>query len=132
MGPKENRPELSVPEVVRRLQAEMEAILESRPVVLAYAYGSVVDGYAAASSDVDIALVLKTDGGLSAYERMQLEFNIAAEVEHRCNIREADVRSIDNAPLTVQGKVLNGWSGWRGLAITHIDHIGIVRKAHSA
>lgn len=38
---------------------------------------------------------------------MQLEFDIAADIERRCDIQEADVRSIDIAPLTVQGMVVS-------------------------
>ena len=97
---------ISKPDILRCLQKEMANILAGRPVMLAYLYGSVVDGTAIASSDVDIALVLEPGCRPSSYERMQLEFNIATEVEHKCKLREADVRSIDIAPLTVQGKVL--------------------------
>lgn len=84
----------------------MPYILAERPVFLAYLHGSVVDGYAEPSSDVDIAIVLEPGISLSEYERMKLEFDIATDIEHRCGIKEADVRSIDLAPLTVQGKVL--------------------------
>jgi len=56
---------------------------------------------------VDIGLVLAPNDDLSAYERMKLEFDIAAEVERRCDVREADIRSIDNAPMTVQGMVVS-------------------------
>ena len=84
----------------------MPAILVERPVMIAYLYGSVVDGTTLPSSDVDIGLVLNPGCALSAYERIQLEFSIAGEVERRCNLQEADVRSIDVAPLTVQGRVV--------------------------
>jgi predicted nucleotidyltransferase len=65
-----------------------------------------VDGRALPSSDADMALVLESNCSLSAYERMRLEFDIAAEVESRCHINKADVRSINEAPLTVQGMVV--------------------------
>jgi predicted nucleotidyltransferase len=94
-------------EVLLRLRAEMPGILEDRPVMIAYLYGSVLDGSELPSSDVDIGLVLDPNDLLSPYERMQLEFDIAAEIEGRCDVREADVRSIDIAPLTVQGKVVS-------------------------
>ena len=58
------------------------------------------------SSDVDIALVLEPGCNLAPYDRMKMEFDIAVEVEKRCKIKEADVRSIDSAPLTVKGTVL--------------------------
>jgi len=94
-------------DILQCLQVKMPGILAKRPVMLAYAYGSVVEGTASPSSDVDIGLVLGPNSGLSSYERMQLEFDIAAEVEDLCGIREADVRSIDKAPLTVQGMVVS-------------------------
>lgn len=94
-------------DLLRRLQVEMPGILANRPVMIAYLYGSVVDEKTLPSSDVDVGLVLDPDSFLSAYERMQLEFNIAAEIEHHCDVREADVRSIDIAPLTVQGSVVS-------------------------
>jgi predicted nucleotidyltransferase len=93
-------------EILHSLQREIPAILVERPVLIAYLYGSVVNGITLPSSDVDIGLVLDPSYTLSAYERTQLEFSIATEVERRCNLREVDVRSIDVAPLTVQGMVL--------------------------
>lgn len=87
----------------------MPGILAGYPALLAYAYGSVVSGAARPSSDVDIALLLEKGCGLSAYERLKSECNIAAEVERRCGVREADVRSINDAPLTVQGTLIPGF-----------------------
>jgi uncharacterized protein len=48
----------------------------------------------------------KPDHGLSAYQRFMLELEIGDDLDTRCGIRGADVRSIDNAPLRVQGEVL--------------------------
>jgi len=102
----ENTPAPTKSELISLLQSELPTILAERPVMLAYLFGSVVEGTALPSSDVDIALVLGPSLSLTAYERMQLEFSIATEIERRCNIKEADVRSIDSAPLTVKGLVL--------------------------
>ncbi len=88
------------------LRSRLPEILDGRPGMLAYLYGSVAEGYALPDSDIDIALVLTENHGLSAYERMRLELAIGADVEDRCHLREADVRSIDDAPLMVQGTVL--------------------------
>lgn len=88
------------------LRAELTDILDEKPVMIAYLYGSVAEGYATSFSDVDIALVLEPDNGLSPYDRTMMELQIGAEVEDRCDVAEADVRSIDVAPLTVQGHVL--------------------------
>jgi len=103
---KERFPQAPQSEIVSRLQAELPVILQGRPVMLAYLFGSAAEGTALPSSDVDIALVLEPKCDISAYNRMKMEFDIAAEVEARCKIKEADVRSIDSAPLTVKGLVL--------------------------
>lgn len=84
----------------------MPHILAGRPVMLAYLYGSAAEGYARPFSDVDIALVLSPEPPLSARERLWLELDIAAEIERRCGIGNADVRSINQSPLVVQGKVV--------------------------
>jgi len=107
MEPKDNPFNTPRSDMLLRLKAEIPSILAEHPVMLAYLYGSAADGSALPSSDVDIALVLEPNCALSPYERMQMEFNIAAEVERRCDIKEADVRSIDVAPLTAQGKVVS-------------------------
>lgn len=101
-----NRKAPDLEELLPCLRAQLPAILAQRPVMMAYLYGSVAEGYAMPFSDVDIALVLRPDSGLSAYDRTMMELDIGAEVEDRCDVREADVRSIDVAPLTVQGHVL--------------------------
>ena len=93
-------------ELISLLERELPTILAERPVMLAYLFGSVAEGNALPSSDVDIALVFAPSLNLTTYERMQVEFSIATEIERRCNIKEADVRSIDSAPLTVKGSVL--------------------------
>jgi len=102
----ENLEKLDVKRLLPCLRAALPDILADRPVMLAYLYGSVADGHPLPCSDVDIALVLRPDNRLSSYERTIMELDIAAQVEDRCDIREADVRSIDVAPLTVQGHVL--------------------------
>ncbi len=88
------------------LRSLLPQILDGRPVMLAYLYGSVAEGYALPDSDVDIALVLADNHALSAYERTRLELAVAADIEDRCGLREVDVRSINHAPLMVQGTVL--------------------------
>ena len=93
-------------ELISLLERELPTILAERPIMLAYLFGSLAEGNALPSSDVDIALVFAPSLNLTTYERMQVEFSIATEIERRCNIKEADVRSIDSAPLTVKGSVL--------------------------
>jgi uncharacterized protein len=82
-------------------------ILQSRPVQLAYLYGSVAEGCATPLSDVDIALVLESDCGFDAYHRFLLELEIEVEIEKICGIQQTDVRSINHAPLKVRGQVVS-------------------------
>jgi predicted nucleotidyltransferase len=93
-------------QIIVRLRRELPAILEPYPVVAAYVYGSVVADCLRPGSDVDVALVLRPDAALTAYERMRLDLEVATEIEARCGVREADVRGIQDAPLRVQGRVL--------------------------
>ncbi len=93
-------------EILPRLRAELPGILAGYPVMLAYLYGSVAEGRATPSSDVDVALIFEPNCGLTGYQRLMIELEIAAQVEDHCQIREADVRSIDSAPLKVQGRVI--------------------------
>lgn len=52
-------------EVLHRLKAEMRGILVDRPVMIAYLYGSALDGSQLPTSDVDIGLVLDPNDLLS-------------------------------------------------------------------
>jgi len=106
-GNKENSPSIPESEMLSRLEAAMPGILISKPVMLAYLYGSTADGSRLPFSDVDIGLVLAPNCPLSVYERMKLELDIAGEIERVGDIQEVDVRSIDAAPLTVQGMVVS-------------------------
>jgi predicted nucleotidyltransferase len=95
-------------EIIRVLEKNLPAILQDRPVMIAYAYGSIAAGCPLPTSDVDIALVWTPDCELDAYQRLQVELEIAIEIENRCGIPDADVRGISDAPLRVQGQVLTG------------------------
>jgi predicted nucleotidyltransferase len=103
-------------QIIETLKKHLPAILRDRPVMMAYAYGSMAEGCPLPFSDVDVALVLRRDAGLSAYQRFSLESDIAAELERACGIQDADVRSVDHAPLRVQGHVLT-----RGLLLYSRD-----------
>ncbi len=92
--------------IVERLRSALPTILQSRPVLVAYLYGSVADGHVLPDSDVDIALVLLPEQHLAAHERLALELDVAAEIEDACGLQAVDVRVINDAPLVVQGVVL--------------------------
>ncbi len=95
--------QIEASQIIQALKVHLPNILQGRPVLLAYAYGSVAQGCMTPFSDVDIALVLARGSALAAYQRFLMELEIGAEIEKRCGIRDADVRSIDHAPLRVQG-----------------------------
>jgi predicted nucleotidyltransferase len=92
--------------IIELLKEHLPAILRDRPAMLAYVYGSMAEGCPLPGSDVDIALVWMPDAEQSAYERFSAELDIAAEIEAQTGIQNADVRSIDDAPLQVRGQVL--------------------------
>jgi len=92
--------------IIVRLKQQLPAILKDRPVLLAYTYGSMAAGCPMPHSDVDIALVLMPESGLDDYGQLRLELDIAADIEQRCHIANADVRSINRAPLRVQGQIV--------------------------
>lgn len=90
--------------LVQRLKADLGAILEGCPVKLAYLYGSTAAGSRAPFSDVDIVLVV--DRVLTPLERLKLMLEVEVELADRCDIRNADVRIINDAPLIFRGRVV--------------------------
>jgi len=105
-----------VAHIVELLKQHLPDTLRHYPVLLAYVYGSVAMGCATPLSDLDIALVLAPDCGLDAYQQFMMELDIEAEIERRCGFQNADVRSINDAPLRVQGRVVT-----RGLLLYSKD-----------
>ena len=65
--------------------------------------------------DVDIALLLTQP--LSTY-RLQLELTIQGEVEATCDLPPADVRAINQAPLLVQGQIVQ-----EGMLLYELDRV---------
>lgn len=55
-------------------------------------------------SDVDIALLLIAP--LPPYERLTMELTIQGDIEAACGLSPVDVRAISEAPLTVQGRIV--------------------------
>ena len=92
--------------VIVLLQKHLPAILRDRPVMLAYVYGSIAEGCPLPTSDVDVALVWMPTCEQSPYERFQAELDIAMAIEEQSGIHNADVRSINDAPLQVRGQIL--------------------------
>lgn len=90
--------------LIHQLKSRIPDILDKRPVAVAYVHGSVATGRSTSLSDLDLALV--TDRLLSPSDRFRLERSIAADVNLALNVNAADVRVIDDAPLTFQGEVV--------------------------
>ena len=91
--------------VVQQLKDTVAPVLAKYPVDMAYLYGSMARGRPLPTSDIDIALVLSDPP--APYERFKLELTIQAELEDTCQLgEEMDVRSINDAPLMVKGRIL--------------------------
>jgi predicted nucleotidyltransferase len=82
----------------------LPSFLDNEPVRLAYLYGASTTGQVPPFSDVDIALVL--DEGFSPLERLKLILRVQVDLADSCDISDADVRIINDAPLVFRGKVV--------------------------
>ena len=91
-------------QIISRLQRGLPRILEQQPVSLAYLYGSVTTGRTGPFSDVDVALLV--DEGPSPLERLKLTLHIQFELAEQCDLSNADVRIINDAPLVFRGRVV--------------------------
>ncbi len=87
-----------------KLRVELASILAPHPVMLAYLFGSAATGQTTPFSDVDIALVLSEDAAIPS--RLHFELMIEDELAARCDLSQADVRIINEAPLELRGEVV--------------------------
>lgn len=87
-----------------RLGEGLPSVLARYPVDAAYVYGSVARGTVTPFSDVDVALLLTTP--LPPYEQLKLELTIQGEIEAASGLSPVDVRAINQAPLMVQGRIV--------------------------
>jgi predicted nucleotidyltransferase len=90
--------------ILARLREALPSVLGRYPVDAAYAYGSVARGTMTPFSDVDVALLLTAP--LPPYEQLKMELTIQGEIEATCGLSPVDVRAINGAPLTVQGRII--------------------------
>jgi predicted nucleotidyltransferase len=90
--------------VIAQLEQALPPILAQYPVDAAYVYGSVARGTATSLSDVDIALLLADP--VASYDRLKLELTIQGDIETTCNLSSIDARAINDAPLMVQGRIV--------------------------
>ncbi len=91
-------------EIIARLKAHAPEVLAKYPIEMAYLHGSVARGCPLPSSDVDIALVLTELP--PPYQRLTLELELQAALEDACNLSNLDVRTINQAPVMVQGRII--------------------------
>ena len=90
--------------LIGTLRSALPRLLAHHPVGLAYLYGSTVSGFTHPFSDVDIALIV--DDPISSRERRHLLLRLPVDLANSCDIRNADVRIINDAPLVFRGKVV--------------------------
>jgi hypothetical protein len=102
-------------QIMDRLRAVVPAVLAGYPVDAAYVYGSVARGTVMPFSDVDVALLLTEVP--PPYECMKLEFDIQAAIEDASGLTNLDVRTINDAPLSVQANVVQD-----GILVYDGDH----------
>jgi predicted nucleotidyltransferase len=88
-----------------KLREQLPAILEDEPVQLAHLYGSQVSGRTTPFSDVDVALVV--GDAIDPLVRLKLILRVQLALVDRCDIENADVRVIDDAPLVFRGRVVS-------------------------
>lgn len=90
--------------IAARLREFLPAILCNYPVEAAYIFGSVARGVATPLSDIDIGVLLTNS--LPAHERLNLELSIQAAIEDETGLAPVDVRSLNDAPLLVKGRIV--------------------------
>ncbi len=91
-------------EIILRLKECAGTVLAQYPVEIAYLHGSVARRQPLPTSDIDIALVLAELP--PPYDRLMLELDIQAALEDQCQLSNLDVRTINHAPLMVQGRIV--------------------------
>ena len=101
--------------MMARLREVVPGVLVGYPVDAAYVYGSVARGTVMPFSDVDLALLLSETP--PPYDRMMLEFDVEAAIEDASGLKNLDVRAINEAPLLVQGTIVQ-----EGVLLYEGDH----------
>lgn len=91
-------------QIINQLKKCAPKVLANYPVDIAYLHGSVAQGRSLPSSDVDIAIVLAQLP--PPYQQLTLELEIQAALEDACRLSNIDVRTINHAPLVVQGEIV--------------------------
>jgi len=91
--------------VVSRLWEALPSLVERLPIRLVYLFGSATTGLTTPFSDVDVGLVV--DEGLTPLECLQLGLGLEVDLADCCDIPNAEVRIINDAPLVFRGRVIS-------------------------
>lgn len=116
--------------IKNRILKIMPAILETKPVLFAYLFGSCAIGQAHPFSDLDIAIYI--DPALPITENLSLEMSLSLEID-KCldNGPPCDVRILNCLPLTVAGQIVtNGILVYCRDDNARIDYETSVRSAY--
>jgi uncharacterized protein YutE (UPF0331/DUF86 family)/predicted nucleotidyltransferase len=102
--------------LIQRIRQAADSQFPGTGIILAYAFGSRVDGTARPDSDLDVGYYLAENhrgGGLSLFDEMVL----ADALSRRIGL-EVDLRNLRGAPLDLRGRVLE-----EGVAGGHRVHL---------
>jgi len=91
-------------ELITELRRTLPSVLEHHPIRLAYLYGSAATGKVTPFSDTDLALIVQD--GLTPLECLKLILHIQVDLADCCDIPNADVRIVNDAPLIFRGRVI--------------------------
>ncbi len=91
--------------LVSRLRDALPSLVVDQPVRLVYLFGSATTGLTTPFSDVDVGLVV--DEGLEPLGRLRLVLRLQVDLHDCCDIPNAEVRVINDAPLVFRGRVVS-------------------------
>jgi predicted nucleotidyltransferase len=82
-----------------------DCLCKNKELEFAYLYGSYALNKQTALSDIDIAIYQKKNK--SAYDLRKIEFKVESDLKTVLPENEFDLRSFNDAPIIVIGKILN-------------------------
>jgi predicted nucleotidyltransferase len=103
-GPPVEPSSLAREALISQLRQALASLLPQQPIQAAYLYGSAATGLVTPFSDVDIALVVSEP--LTPLERLKLILRLQVDLADCCDIPNADVRILNDAPLVLRGRVV--------------------------
>lgn len=95
---------MAVMDSLGRLRGAASGCFEGTPVAFAYLFGSVAEGRARPSSDVDVAVYLEPDAPSKPYPDLSLE--LAGTLSEASGVGGVEVLVLNDAPLPIKGRVV--------------------------